>query len=129
MKRRRGLSMIEVLIALVVMSIAILAVIGAFPTVFKTDRRTMFSSIALYDAQTALDTVLRANVFVSTTPVVTTPFSNPTPGAVGLPNGFQSVVGSADPGGNANFQQVSVTETWVENGRVRSITLVSEVEP
>ena len=58
--------MIELLMATALMSIAILAVLGVFPVMTDLRRNTLQNSLALYDAEQIMDTLLQENSIVGT---------------------------------------------------------------
>lgn len=109
--------------ALTVLTIAVLALIGLYATVFSAGRRSVYASVALYDMESEMDALLKANNYVSTVTVIPAGGSPP----LGMPNGTLSYIGSSIA--SRKPQLITVTVTWVEAGHVRSVSLQSEVAP
>lgn len=115
--RRKGFSIIEVLISFMVLTVAILALLGLMPAASKTGSATGKQSQALYIAQTHMDQQLSFNAFNS--------------------NGTQSVPALA-PGATVrwwttpnaadaqnNTQRLHVEVVWIEGGRSRRVETTS----
>lgn len=113
--------MIEVLLALGLLATAVLAILGMFPALAKTNKNTMQSSTHLYAAQEMLDRLVAANQTVATTYTTDYPFG----AAI---NGYRRYRGMTDTY-DANCQNIEVEVTWVEEGRTRSIFLYGLVCP
>lgn len=120
-KKLKGFSLIEVMIAFLVFSIGILAILGIFPTIARINHSTVATNQALLLAQEKIDEIFAARSFISTVPASDNPKA--------LTGGYRRWWGEADPGGNVNLQQIRVQCVWVENGRSRSITLTTLVAP
>jgi prepilin-type N-terminal cleavage/methylation domain-containing protein len=120
--KRRGMTMIEVLIALAILASACLAVMGMYPAMASLNGNTMDSTEKMYVVQNQLDALVSANAFISTSYVQATP--NPF-GA----NGYLRWKGVADPYGDAKVQVIEVDAGWVHEGHVRSMTLYGMVCP
>jgi Tfp pilus assembly protein PilV len=120
-RQRRGMSMIEVLMALGLLATTVLAILGMFPALARTNKNTMESSSHLYAAQEMLGKLTGANQTVSTSYVTDYPFGS----AI---NGYRRYRGISDPY-DATCQTIEVEVTWVEDGRTRSILLYGLVCP
>lgn len=116
----RGYSLIEVMFAVLIQVVAILAIIGVFPMMAKADKGAWLASVALYHAQEQMDKLLLASTKISTATQTDYPSD--------LPSGYRQWVGSTDAG-NSGVQTITVTVTWVEEGRVHSLSLDSTVDP
>lgn len=131
-RRPDGFSMIELMIALAVMSIAILAVLGVFPVMTDLDRSSSQQSYALYAGQEIMDELLRQNNFVATTPQTTmiwngkvTSISPPTD----LPSSqstTRTYWGDAPAGGQ---QHIYVQVQWLDRYGLHKLILSSAVTP
>src|SRR5260370_1094567 len=100
-KTQRGLSMIEVLMALSLLAVAVLAIQGMFPAMALTTKNSMESSRRLQSVQEKLDELMAANV------TVVSGSDHP----FGLNDGLRQWSGSADPYGSTDIQVVAVTFT------------------
>lgn len=114
-----GLSMIEVLLALGLLATSVLAILGMFPAMARTNRNTMESSSHLYAAQEKMDQLLAANQTISTSNTTDYPFGT---------NGYRRWRGATDPY-SPGGQTVCVEVTWVQDGRTRTLALFGLVSP
>lgn len=129
-KRQRGLSLIEVLISLAVLSIGVMGVIGVFPAISRHNANNWKSQNVMLLAQKTMDTLLTSNTFVSTSPVVISPTPAEIPrDAGGVPVGFVRYWGESDPGGNSGIQFIKVEVVWTEAGMTKRYLLNSAVAP
>ncbi len=118
-RRQRGFSIIEVLISFMVLTVAILALLGLMPAASKTGSATSKQSQALYIAQSQLDSQLAANTFGATD-------SGPLPQlATGASYRIFTTPNTADATGNTQIIHVEVT--WLEAGRSRRVEAASLV--
>ncbi|MCL5774556.1 MAG: hypothetical protein M1536_09330 [Firmicutes bacterium] len=108
--------MVEVLIALALLSTGILAVIGVYPVILQMNTSSQNNDIALSLAQQKLDEILSNGTFISTSAQSDMP-SN-------LPSCTRQWWGSSVPY-NSSLQQIDVQVTWTEKNRLRSVTVTS----
>jgi len=127
-RSQKGLSLIEILIAIGVLAVGVLAVVGLFPSFFKLNASSWTSTQVMLLAQEKMDEVLAANAYISTTPDTDYPAIIPRDGS-GNPMGYRRWWGEADPGGNTNIQIIKVEVVWTEQGRVKRYTLTGAVAP
>ena len=113
--------MIEVLVALGIMSVAVLGVLGMYPSMARLGTNTSDAADKLYAAQDKLDELLDANVLIGTSYSIDYPFGNTT--------AYRRWRGIADTYGNAGIQTIEVEVTWLFQGRSRSIFLYGQVSP
>lgn len=117
--RRRGMSMIEVLIALGILSVGALAAIGMFPAMARLHASTVDTTSRMYVAQQKMDELLSDNVFISQTYATDQPFRD----------GYRRWRGIPDAYGSASVQVIEVEVAWVDGGRARNILLYGQVAP
>ncbi len=120
----KGLSVLEVLIALGVLTAGILAVVGVFPLVFKNTSNAWTTSKIMFIAQKTMDDELSKG-FSDT-------MGNPHMEMLdvnGTNVGYIKTWREADPNGNANIQIVKVEVVWTVNGRTKRYLLTSAVAP
>lgn len=117
----RGISMVEVLVAFLVLAVAILALLGALPAAARHQQLSTMRAQALYFAQQKMDEILQENTRLSTSQQTDYPF--PTMG-----EGYRTWWGEADPGGNANLQMVTVQVTWLEQQAQKGVTFTHTVQ-
>lgn len=113
-RRRHGFNLIEVMIALGIFAVGILAIMGVYPVILQANRSADSAITALNLAQPKLDSLLITGVFISTTAQTSS-----------TPPYTLSWWGSADPGGNAMLQQINVKVSWPEGARTRNVQLES----
>ncbi|MCE1245785.1 MAG: prepilin-type N-terminal cleavage/methylation domain-containing protein [Firmicutes bacterium] len=124
----RGLSLIEILIAIGVLSVGVLAVIGMFPSFFKLNANSWTTTQVMLLTQEKMDEILSSNAYISTTPSTDYPGIIPRDGS-GNPLGYRRWWGESDPGGNTNIQIIKVEVVWTERSRVKRYTLTGAVAP
>ncbi|MHC9543999.1 MAG: prepilin-type N-terminal cleavage/methylation domain-containing protein [Vulcanimicrobiota bacterium] len=120
--KNKGFSLIEVLIAMLIFTVGVLAIIGLFPTIGRLNKGSELSNQALMLAQARMDQITTNNALISTTATIANPKELPAGATLRW-------WGESDPNGNSAMQQVKVEVTWVENGRSRKITLTSIISP
>ncbi|MHB2017458.1 MAG: type IV pilus modification PilV family protein [Candidatus Xenobia bacterium] len=123
--------MIELLMATALMSIAILALLGVFPVMTDLRRNTLQNSLALYDAEQVMDSLLQRNQFIGTTPS-TQAFVNGNFQAISPPVNFPQATMQywGDPVyANGLEQMVHVQISWPDRYGVHSLQLDSTVSP
>ncbi|GMU56243.1 MAG: hypothetical protein AMXMBFR33_53890 [Candidatus Xenobia bacterium] len=114
--RRRGFSIIEVLISFMVLTVAILALLGLMPAASKQGSTTGKQSQALYIAQSHMDNLISQNTFNAAGTI-------PLPAlATGASARWWCTAG---PDGNTQVLHVEVV--WLEFGRSRRVELASMV--
>jgi len=119
MSKRKGFSLIEILISIAVLSIGILAILGVYPVVLSLNQNAWSTSTALTLAQDKMDEILSKNVTLGTS------YQSDEP--VQLPSCARRWRGlTVDPYG---LQTVSVEVTWKEKNRTRNMTLTSQICP
>ncbi|MBI3927156.1 MAG: prepilin-type N-terminal cleavage/methylation domain-containing protein [Armatimonadetes bacterium] len=116
----RGLSLIEVLIAFAVLTVAVLALMGLLPAAASQSASTDLQNQALLLAEHKMDEILAGGVFIGSSPLGSP--DAPLPEVPGLQRTWS---GSPDPGGDPNLQLIAVEITWVEQARPRRVRLVS----
>lgn len=119
-RRRRGMSILEVLVAYGILTIAVLGLLGALPAAARQQRGTSLSGQALYLAQQKMDQLLQQDQRLATAPQSDYPFGDLTLN--------REWWGSAAPG-NPDVQIVHVKVTWIEDHRARNVVLRSYVIP
>jgi len=127
-KYKKGLSLIEVLIALGVLAVGILAIIGIFPSIFRLNANSWNTTEVMLLAQEKMDEILANNQYISTSPQEDYPSQIPRD-SQGNPTGYRKWWGEADPGGNTNIQIIKVEVVWIESGRVKRYNLTGAVAP
>ncbi len=145
--REKGLTLAEVLLAAAIISVAVLAIIGLFPTALQNVRygghMSQASSLAqemiemirtqpftLVSSYNNIDTRLPAPPTLTGVPLAHfTRWKNdiaPVPPAGALPQGFGTVQVLENALGLADLKQVTITVGWRESGN-QTITLVTYV--
>ncbi|MFH0801526.1 MAG: prepilin-type N-terminal cleavage/methylation domain-containing protein [bacterium] len=119
--RKKGMSMIEILFAIAILSVGVLAVMGLFPAIFKLNTSSSLTVSALFLAQEKMDEILATGKSISTTEVAEE--------MPQLPQGQRFRVGSDDPNGDPDIQMITVRVTWREKSRSRSVVLKSLISP
>jgi len=117
----RGFSLIEVMLAVLILGVGILAVMAVFPGVFALNQNAWNTTTALSLAQDKMDELLANNAFIN----ASAQSDNP----VELSNCTRRWWGAADPSGNAALQLITVQVSWREHQRVRSISISSTICP
>lgn len=118
---RRGFSLVEILLALAVLSVALLGLLGLLPVAFRQQQSSTMMTQSLYLATQTMDDLLQRNEFLGSVPQTDQPFSEPI--------GSRSWWGSPDPGGRAGLQLVTVEVTWAEGPRQHRVRLQSLLAP
>lgn len=132
MRRSSGFSMVEVLVAFTVLTVAVLALLGGLSAAARQQASSTLTSQALYFAEQKLDELLQKNNKISSVRQSDMPFGGMT--------GTRQWWGTPVPG-NTGVQMVTVEVTWVEGGRpstvasaptgtrIRNLSLRSYVSP
>lgn len=115
-QQQKGFSIIEVLISFMVLTVAILALLGLMPAASKQGSEQSRQSQALYAAQGRMDKLLADNAFNAN-------------GSEALPGLAKNatVQWVTTKGPDNNTQILTVTVTWLESGRSRRVELTSMV--
>lgn len=118
-RKRRGVSIVEVLIAFTILTVAILALLGVLPAAGRQSMSSDVENQALFIAQQKMDQILRNGVFIASSVTPT----NPLPSHPALQ--MQLIYGGEPLSqGFGNMQRITVRVTWLEQGRARSVKLV-----
>ena len=123
----RGLSLVEILISLGILTLGILAVVGVFPSVFKINRDSWVTTQMMLTTQDKMDQILSDNKFISTDASVDYPDVIPRD-QEGNPMGYRKWWGDSIVSGS-DMQAVRVEMVWVEAGRTKRYYLVGAVSP
>lgn len=123
----RGLTLVEVLMSLGILSVGILAVVGVFPGVFKMNRDSWVSTQIMLAAQDKMDQILADNKFIDTDAAVDYPDIIPRD-SNGDPMGYRKWWGDSYASGD-NMQNVRVEVVWIEGGRTKRYNLIGAVSP
>lgn len=118
---RRGFSVIEILLALAVLSVAVLALLGILPVAIRQQRSSTMTTQALHLAVQTMDDLLQRNERISTTPQSDQPFAEPI--------GTRSWWGAPDPDGRPGLQLVTVEVVWAERAAQHRVRLQSLLAP
>lgn len=116
-----GFSLLEVLLAVSVMTIGVLAVLGVFPAIVSLNYNAWGTTTAAVLGQEKLDQLLAAGTFININPSQDNPSS--------LPQCVRQWWGASDPQGNPSVQQLIVQITWTEKGRARSVSFTTLLTP
>ncbi|MHB2019053.1 MAG: type IV pilus modification PilV family protein [Candidatus Xenobia bacterium] len=121
----RGISLIEAMVSLSLISIAIVGTLASFPTIARMSHSTRLQSQALYYAQAMADEILReAALNPKPLPV---PFQTD---YVGIPWNNTFINGVPANGIHLNGQNVGGTSDEVANGQMtRTVQMVSDTMP
>lgn len=111
--RRAGFSLIEVLIATAVFSVAFLALIGLFPTTQRTSRQAQYQLLANHVGETQMEQTLYApfDSIVSTSPQ-TQVLTTQTNGTQQVWSFTYQLTVTPNANGNANLKDVRCRVTW-----------------
>lgn len=115
-KRQKGVSILEVLIALLILSVGLLAIIGTFPKMLELSLGSENMAVAQQSAQDKMDEILSAGAFISTSANSDAPS--------GLQSGYRRWYGTNI---SSRLQQITVEVGWVEKGRARSFSVNSMI--
>ena len=119
--REKGMSLIEILFSIAILSVGVLAVMGLFPAIFRLNSSSRLTISALFLAQEKMDEILSTDAIISTT--------EQAENIPQLPQGQRFWVGSTDPNGNPDIQMITVRVTWREKTRNRSVVFKSLISP
>ncbi len=113
--RPRGISIIEILIAYAVLTVAVLALLGCLPLAASQQQNTITDTQAMYFAEQKMDELLLEDVAISE--VTKTDY----------PLGDNSMVRTwwGEYGNNVSLQTVTVQVTWTGAHSGRNVTLRS----
>lgn len=111
--------MVELMMALAVLTVVMLAVIGITPASMALLHNTGDATAQLFSVQQKLDSILDSNVFISPSWTVDVPMT-------GVTRRWRGV---ADPYGSTSVQIIDVQVTWRQGTRTRSIDLQGMVAP
>ena len=126
-RNSRGLTLVEVLMSLGILSVGILAVVGVFPGVFKMNRDSWVTTRIMLTAQDKMDQILADNKFIDTDASVDYPDIIPRD-EKGDPMGYRKWWGDSYAAGD-NMQNVRVEVVWIEGGRTKRFNLIGAVSP
>lgn len=124
--RKKGTSLVEVMIAMVLFSLGVLAVIGLFPVLFKANLNNWKTLQMEHLAQEKMDEIISDNSFISTTSRYDVPDILADEGD---DESKRIWWGESDPDGNPNIQIVKVKIYWFDDDRVKTYTLTGAVAP
>jgi len=116
----KGFALIEVLIALTILTIGILAIVGMFPFVFKLNSNAWNLNSAMMLAQEKAEELKQAKTFISES-AYTTDY----PSSVAGSGGYRRWIGVQS--GNTMLQLTYVEVRWVEKGRVREVRVLGSI--
>jgi prepilin-type N-terminal cleavage/methylation domain-containing protein len=121
----RGFSLIEVLLALGILSAGILAILAVFPGAFSLNKSAWGTTTAVFLAQSKMDQILADGL------VIDTSFQSDNPPEI--PGGYRRWWGSQNPDGISGLQQINVQVAWFEKtltrSRLKTITISSLLAP
>ncbi|GEM_PF-1821498 len=115
-----GFSLIEVMIALTILTVGILAVVGIFPFIFKANSDAWNTQTASLLAQEKLNEILEARTFIDQTT-----YSSDIPSNIPGFGGYRRWIGVAS--GSTMCQYIYVQVRWFDKGRVRELCLVGSI--
>jgi Tfp pilus assembly protein PilV len=123
-KKLKGMSLLEILISLVILSSGVFAVIGVFPYIFEINAATWKNTKAMNYAQKTMDFEQQRGIQPNTA-------GTPTQIIGSGGNGYVKVTRIDDPVGNSlnlkSMQIITVEVTWTEQGRTQVYTMTSAV--
>jgi len=121
-KKFKGFSILEVMLAMALLSMGILAILGVFPMAQKLNRQAWVRTTAYILAQQKMDQILGDNQFIS----VDANSDN----CDAIPQGYRRWWGEPDPGGNPRLQLIHVEVAWVDRySGVQRVELAGMVAP
>jgi len=124
MQRRKitpsGFSLIEVMIALTILTVGILAVVGIFPFIFKVNSDAWNTQTASLLAQEKLNEILEGKAFIAADS-----YSSDVPSNLPGFGGYRRWIGVNS--GSTMCQYVYVQVRWFDKGRIRELCLVGSI--
>ena len=128
---KKGFSLLEVIFAISMIAIGVLAVCGVFLTSYKMNFSAYNLNFAYQVAQKKMDELLSDNNFISESAMVESVYFQLQPGqktAIARPGWSLSYIGKEDP---KFYQTITVTVSWVEKNASgnfsRKVQLVSAI--
>jgi len=122
MKNEHGVTMIELLIAIALLSIGLLALFTLQSTAIQGNRDSKEATTAVFLAEKKIEE-LKNIPFINLTLGTTTDSSNPMTGS-GTPGGIYNRSWSVQSySGSANMKQITVTVSWTQSGQNHSMVL------
>jgi Tfp pilus assembly protein PilV len=116
------MTMLEVLMALGLLSLAALAVIGIFPSMARLSKSSVMATQMVYAGQQKIEQLVANNAFISSSYTTDYPY--------GTNNGsYRRWRGLADAYGSSAVQVIEVEVGWTEGQRTRKIVLHALVAP
>lgn len=125
--RSSGFSLVEVLIATTVFSVAFLALIGLFPTTQRTSRQAQYQLLANHVAEAQMEATIYAPFdSVASTSPQTQVMTTTTNGAQQVWSFTWQITVTPNIGGNASLKDVRCRVTWTDD-RMRYLDLETMV--
>lgn len=121
-RRQDGLTLVELLVAVIVLGIAITGIAGLYYTMQVMQTRSQHLDIATRAARTEIE-VLRNNSYGSLTPDSTVDFTSSLP--TSLPHDRQGTVAISQP--TDGLRRVVVTVTYTDFGKSQKVILSSDI--
>jgi len=115
-----GFSLIEVMIALTILTVGILAVVGIFPFIFKVNSDAWNTQTASLLAQEKLNEIIEGKKFIDVDN-----YSSDVPSNLPGFGGYRRWIGVDS--GKVMCQYVYVQVRWFDKGRVRELCLVGSI--
>jgi len=115
-----GFSLVEVMIALTILTVGILAVVGIFPFIFKINSDSWNTQTASLLAQEKLNEILEGKTFIDVDD-----YSSDVPSNLPGFGGYRRWIGVDS--GSTMCQYVYVQVRWFDKGRVRDLCLVGSI--
>jgi prepilin-type N-terminal cleavage/methylation domain-containing protein len=130
-QRKRGFSLVEVMLALVLVSFSLMLVLGTFPTVLANLDHLDVSERMYLTTQQTLNQIINNRTFVSTTAFEITPAPPQMPtDSKGTPKGKIICKGETPlPVGDPRYQLVYVEITWKRGAVNTSFRLSGYITP
>lgn len=133
-RKNNGFSMAEVIIALTILTIGILAIVGVFPSLFKLNSNSWNLVTATTLCQEKLDQIMQNGQFIrgvdsQSIEHYTTDYPSSLPGS----GGYRRYIGDPDcpdpnnPPSGMSFQKIYVEVRWVEKGRPREVKMMGSI--
>lgn len=134
--RTSGMTLVEVLVALCILSIALIVLTSIFPLALRQQDRMLYIQIASAAARSELDDLSAKAVSITKWTDITTGTATDTNKVTGLPSGNVKTVEitTYPPGSNAQYlKKIKVTITWPGRGgadylagKITCVTLVAK---